>query len=674
MSDGAHRGNSDRKLLAIATSLAIVPIVVDAVRVALRGWVPSYDSAPTVLRARHAIGLHPALVGMYTDASLWIGHTTYFPAAWQLYWLWGPTRLLGTTWGPLLSMAALSAIWIGLGAWMVARRLGTRAALLALGFLAVLDLTLGMTALHAATPMIMVVPPFAVFLFGAWALASGDVGVLPAMAALTNFLLLCHLVLTMLVPPILVVAVLGCAVWTIRDVRQDARPRAAAVARLRRPVLWASVVTAVAWLPVVVEQLTNDPGNLANLWHASRAKPTSSITATLAGQVSLSLLTRWPFWLPGSRDRSLFNLARSGQPLGEQMVVAGIGAVVVLVLAVLAVRARDRAGLSALAIATVALGFSWLNMLRSPSPFGLPGQYFLSIWPVSMFVTFAVAFNLLRRLAPRWRRSAAARRPELLVGLGVVAVVALCSLPHTNRSTASTEPTDAQSIVNRKLVREALAAVHGKGPVKLARPRPNAYPSAAALALALDAASVPYCVDGIPQLRGGPTPSCGGFRHDVMLEVYATARPAHRPPGSRVVATGQPLGADDLRRLEVLTRRVRAAVERNAGEGRTITLRPEAVDKARTALETRSRISVDALYRAVKLKVADLNVPGGITRTVSGRAKLADSVAGTSLVVDGREVPSVAIPGIDGDDFLEWSHLEHRWAANAFSIAMVPSD
>jgi hypothetical protein len=140
------------------------------------------------------------------------------------------------------------------------------------------------------------------------------------------------------------------------------------------------------------------------------------------------------------------------------------------------------------------------------------------------------------------------------------------------------------------------------------------------------------------------------------------------------VATGQPLGADDLRRLEVLTRRVRAAVERNAGEGRTITLRPEAVDKARTALETRSRISVDALYRAVKLKVADLNVPGGITRTVSGRAKLADSVAGTSLVVDGREVPSVAIPGIDDDDFLEWSHLEHRWAANAFSIAMVPSD
>jgi hypothetical protein len=673
MSDREPLARRDRTVLAIATAVAIAPIMVDAVRVALRGWVPSNDSAATVLRARHAIGMHPSLAGMYTDASQWTGHTTYFPAAWQLYWLWAPTRVLGTTWGPLLSMALLNAIWIGLGVWMVSRRLGTRAALVALVFISVLDLTLGMTALHAATPMIMVVPPFAVFLFGAWTLASGDVGVLPAVAVLTNFLLLCHLVLTLIVPPIVVVAVLGCAVWMIRDVRRDASPRAAAVARLRRPVIWSLVVTAVAWLPVVVEQVRNDPGNLVNLWNASRAKPSSPITMEVAGQVALSLLTRWPFWLPGSRDRSVFNLSRSGQPLGEQTIIAVVGASVVLVLAVLAIRARDRAGLSALAIATVALGISWVNMLRSPSPYGLPGQYYLSIWPVSMFVTFAVAFNLLRRLAPVLRRSAFAGRPELLAGFGVVAVVALLSLPHTNRSTASTEPTDAQSIVNRELVREGLAAVRGKGPVKLARPRVKAYPSAVGLALALDAASIPFCVDGIEQLQGGPTPSCRGYRHNVVLDVFSTALPAHRPPGSRVVATGQPLGADDLRRLQVLTKRVRVAVERNAAEGRTIRLRPEAVEKARAALEQNSKISVKSLYRVVKLKVAALNVPGGITKTASGRAKLADAVAGTSLVVDGREVPSVVIPGIDGDDFLEWARIEHRWAANAFSIAMAPA-
>lgn len=673
MSEGELPNQRDRTLLLVATLVAIAPIVVDAVRMAIGGWVPSDDSAATVLRARHAIGLHPSFVGMYTDASTWIGHTTFFPAAWQLYWLWAPTRLLGTTWGPLLAMAVLNAIWIGLGVWMVARRLGTRAALLGLAFLAMVNLSLGTNALHAATPMIMIVPPFAVFLFGAWALASGDVDVLPAMAVLTNFLLLCHLVLSLLVPPLVVVSVLCGAFWLIRDVRRGPDPRGALITRLKRPIAWSLVVTAIAWLPVVVEQLRNRPGNLVNLWNALHAKPASPISPKGAGQVALSLLTRPPFWLPGSRDRSIFNRSLGEQPLSTQATVAIIGAVVVLVLAILAVRARDRGGLSALLVATVALGASWLNMLRSPSPYGLPGQYYLSTWPVSMFVTFAVTYNVLRRLAPVWRRTVDTGRVEVLAGLSLVFVVALLSLPHTNRSTASTEPTDAQSKVNRTLVREGLAAVRGKGPVRIARPRLKGYPSTVALALALDAHSIPFCLDGVSQLEGGPVPHCQGFAHDVVLTVYSSARPTLRPKGSRVIARGQPLGAEDLRRLQVLTSRVRAAVERAAVDKRTISLRPEAVEAARIALAKDSGISTKTLYESVKAKVAAFNVPGGITTTAEGRAQLANAVAGTTLIVDGSRVSSVAIPGIDDDTILEWAHLEHRWAVDAFSIAMTPA-
>ena len=306
----------DRKVLVLATLLTITPIFVDAVREGLWGWVPSNDSAATVLRARHAVGLHPYLVGMYTDASTWAGHTTYFPAAWQLYWLWAPTRVLGTTWGPLLAMAALNGIWIGLGAWMVARRLGTRAALVSLLFLAVLNLSLGMTALHAATPMIMVVPPFAVFLFGAWALSSGDVGVLPAMALLTNFLLLCHLVLSLIVPVVVVAAVLYLC--RMADPRPPSRSRfssradgsvAASCDRRAgrdRDRMGAGGGGTAPEPPRQPRQPLEGIERSAAIDHPGRVR-----LARRRSRCSPDL----PFWLPGSREHSIFNFSRSAQPV-----------------------------------------------------------------------------------------------------------------------------------------------------------------------------------------------------------------------------------------------------------------------------------------------------------------------------------------------------------------------
>jgi len=123
----------------------------------------------------------------------------------------------------------------------------------------------------------------------------------------------------------------------------------------------------------------------------------------------------------------------------------------------------------------------------------------------------------------------------------------------------------------------------------------------------------------------------------------------------------------------VRTSRVRAAVERAAADKRTISLRPEAVEAARIALAKDSGISTKTLYESVKAKVAAFNVPGGITKTAEGRAQLANAVAGTTLIVDGSRVSSVAIPGIDDDTILEWAQLEHKWAVDAFSIAMTPA-
>lgn len=152
--------------------LAVLPIVVQMVRAGLSGWIPAKDAAPTAPRAKFALGFPPTLVGMYTDASTWIGVPTYFPGAWQLYWMALPIRVLGSTWGTLVAMAVLNVCWVCLAGWFVRRRLGDRAAIGALALVAVLMFALTPALLVSPVPMVMVLPPFAAFCFG----DSGNIG------------------------------------------------------------------------------------------------------------------------------------------------------------------------------------------------------------------------------------------------------------------------------------------------------------------------------------------------------------------------------------------------------------------------------------------------------------------------------------------------------------------
>ncbi len=257
-------------------ALTVAPIVATAIRFGLDGWIPVNDAAPTVIRSKYALTFHPTLVGMFTDASGWIHASTFFAGPWQLWWMSLPIRVLGFTWGPLLSMAALNSCWILLAGFCVRRAFGRPTAIAALGSLALLLWSIGFGMAVTPVPMAMVLPGFAAFVMIAWAVAAGDDRSIWAMAVIGNFLVLDHLVLSRLVPSIALAALCCWGFWVIR-VRS--RNPAGWPGRRRRAIGTLAIgagLTLVAWTPSIIQEITNDPGNLTNLVRANAARPGSS--------------------------------------------------------------------------------------------------------------------------------------------------------------------------------------------------------------------------------------------------------------------------------------------------------------------------------------------------------------------------------------------------------------
>src|SRR5690606_13414951 len=122
------------------------------------------DGASTVLRAKYALSSDPSLIGMYAYmSSTWIDTPTFFPGPWQLWWMSVPIRVLGTRWGPLLSMAVLNALWYVLAGWLAKRRFGVGAGVGVLLVLAAFSWSLGLASTFTPVPIVAVVIAFAAF-------------------------------------------------------------------------------------------------------------------------------------------------------------------------------------------------------------------------------------------------------------------------------------------------------------------------------------------------------------------------------------------------------------------------------------------------------------------------------------------------------------------------------
>jgi hypothetical protein len=289
-------------LLAIGlTLLALLPVLVTVLTRSGSSYVPVGDMGMIDLRVRDVWSANFPLVGPYSR----YGWSHPGPL---LFWILAiPSRLFGqAAWATLVGGAVLQGvaiIWLAALAW---RR----------GALPLVSVALvGVTFLYVSTGSWIMLEPwnpyialpfFALFVFQAWLLATGEARVLPGAALVATFLVQTHVGYA----PLVAAAAVMVLVFAVLDVR--ARKEGSGWSSWRRPVWISIAIVFVLWLPVLVEQVTSSYGNLSRLgdyFTGGSAEPVVGFTSGL--RLMAAEFRVPPSWLGGANDADPFTGAAS---------------------------------------------------------------------------------------------------------------------------------------------------------------------------------------------------------------------------------------------------------------------------------------------------------------------------------------------------------------------------
>lgn len=270
--DGS-RGFVRLEFAAIGAFVATMFVV--AVAAVIRGWTPVSDEALIELRVRDVPSYLP-LVGVWSRFGWNHPGPGLFYYLRPFYWLSGNRSV-----GLMVAMIVLHTLFV-VGAWMIVRRIDRSMALALLVAGQVLLLTSEPWALRNPwNPYVAIVGGLVLFAV-AWSFAErrgpGAVLLFP----IGSFLVQAHAVMAPMVVGAVVAAVVGLV--TCRD---RSLPR--------RRMLAGVVITVIVWIPPLIEQLTNRPGNLRAMLHSqgtgeavgliNTIKIAFAQTATLPGAV-----------------------------------------------------------------------------------------------------------------------------------------------------------------------------------------------------------------------------------------------------------------------------------------------------------------------------------------------------------------------------------------------------
>jgi hypothetical protein len=535
-------------VVAVAALLAL-PALVAALSLLGRHWYASGDQAYEVLRIADVGGRHTPLVGAPSRFG-W-----YHPGP-LLYLLLAPwERMLGET-GVLAGTAVLNAAAL-VGVAVVARRRGGIALLLWTGLL--------VTALvHSLGPSVLLDPwnpwagvlPFLLFVMLAWSVMCGDLACLPWAVGVGSFVVQTHVGFGLLVVGLLIVALVVAALGPSRG-------------RLGRWVAVSGVVVVVLWLPPLIQQAAGHPGNLAEVaryflhpqytaQQVANYGAGSTVGWTTAFGVMGKELTPPGPWLTGQEINTLGFVANTAAWPAVLVILATMGA------GLLAWRrgARDAALLAGTAVVLASLG-----LVATARVSGILAPYLVRWWwVVTLTVWMAIGWCLaealhLRRLMPAAGVLAAAGSVSLTAATVVAAVPAPLPLTPASDAIAHLASSTAGAVS-----RGSPTLVHWTVPETLSGVGPGVFTE---LDLeGLDVVAPSFAATAVGSWRAAPPASFRGVINVVAAPDPTFASLAVQPPqGSRLVASYDPLSAQERQEAVVLQQRIRSALGPRAPQG-----------------------------------------------------------------------------------------------------------
>jgi hypothetical protein len=382
-------------------AMVALPVLIVAVMSVSSGDLPIGDYALLNLRVRDVYSGQLPLVGVYSR----YGWNHPGPV---LIWALAPLHALtgGATWATPVGAVLVQLGAVLVGGWSAWRRGGLALVLGAAAVLLLVIASLGPQVLREPWNPYVALPVFALLVFSTWGVAVGDRWQLPVAVVAGAALVQIHISYALLV-----VALLGYAFVATFP---RSRPRRDVLHTWVWPLLVSAFAAGLLWLPPVVEQLTDTPGNLRSI--VAYVRDNGAATVGLGDALGLlAAQYRVPMpWLGGTRETGI---GMGAVPAGAIWLLIPIG---LLVSSALVARRRgDRPGgtlVGLLALANV------VGVATIAGTTGIPYDY-LFLWqtllaPVTLLGTGWVLARALTAREPHLRS-------WLLVGLGVTTVVAV---------------------------------------------------------------------------------------------------------------------------------------------------------------------------------------------------------------------------------------------------------
>ncbi len=366
----------DRRLVIIVAALIAIILGWLLYRLLTSEWLPIGDYRTLQLRVADVGGSETPIIGVYSR------YQWNHPGPLLFYVLALPYRLSGSSPIGLLIGALLVNLGVIASTLWIAARAGRRTFVLVGFFLALL--CFGMNPAGLADPWNPEFVILAVFAtaVSCWRAVFGDRVAAIVLVLLASFAVQCHVGSAL---PVALLVGIGALALVVRSVRGTNRSHD------RRTALIAAAVAFVCWIPPIIEQFTQSPGNLRLIYGFLRNPPLETTGLATGVQIMFRFLSIPGNWVRGV-EPSLINSAidTSGWAIPWALIALGAASW-------WAWRKHWR---NELVLCGIASALVVSGAIAASRIVGAPSPYLLRwMWAIAAFVWLAIAAVALRQIA-----------------------------------------------------------------------------------------------------------------------------------------------------------------------------------------------------------------------------------------------------------------------------------